>query len=525
MQDVRQSVYDIPRRQLSNTIEGQEPADAAAHQSAGQAHTRVQASSAMYSQAVDTKAAAATATEAALSVAGMDVRQSVYNSSQDISPLEDAWASPHRSHLGNCQILTLHSDDTQPQAAPFDQAQSHASQYSWPGPGWAGDSRQQPQSHDAHGAHPSRLFGGMPNRSSSNAQLDQQDYWQERSQQETLLRVPSASLSLAHHGQHNLRQQVHRPADHAQHRQHAKHEQQREPQHGQRERQRGQHGQHDPEDDNHASAHIHHEPRHRSRPDESCPQSMYDQSAQAGKGAGSTIDANRQYVDRASYPAAASARQPESAVTYGAAAAAPAPVSHQARHASTAPCQASMPGNAQSGWDLDELDVTGAASQPHSHDTRHPLSRDESSSLGSVQEAALWDLVNEEPYQIGLTEHQQQHGNFFSQQSSSAQHAQHSTFESSQQSSQQSSHQASRITSSRPSSAGSSSQVSQQYGHRHERVPARQTQRGESHSAGHWSQAGTNTIFVLFATLLGPDLITGLSSVLNTPAVNILHCL
>ena len=509
MQDVRQSVYDIPRWQLSNTSEGQQPAEAAAHWSAGQAPNRVRPGSAMYSRAVDTEAATAAAgTEAAQSVAGMDVRQSMYDSSQDISALDDAWASPHRSHMGDCQILKLHSDDVQPQAAAFDQSQSHTAQYSWPGPGRAGDSRQQPQSHDAHEAHdaqPSRRSGAVPNRPSSDAQLGQQDHWQERSKQEILPRVPSASLFLAHH--HNQRQQVNSPADHAQHHRRAKHESQHEPQHGQRERQRGQrgpkhgqHGQRHPEDvqhDNHASAHIHPEAQQGSR-SHYCRQSMYEQSALAGQGTGSTRDANRQYVDRASYSAAASARQ--SASAYGAAAA--APVSDQAHHASTAPCQALMPVNGRSGWDLDELDVTGAASQPHGQDTRQSLSRDESSSLGSVQEAALWDLVNEEPYQIGLTEHQQQHGNSFSQQSSSAQRAQHSAFESSQQSSQQSSHQASRIPSSRPSSAGSSSHVSQQYGHRPESLPARQMQQGEPQSAGYWSQAGTDTVFTLFATTL-----------------------
>ena len=499
MQDVRQSVYDIPHRQSPNTSGGQQSlAEAAAHWSTSQAqHQRAQASAALHSQAVNAEAAA---TEAAQSLAGMDVRQSMYSSSQDISALDDTWVSLHRSHQGDCQILTLHSEDTQqPHAAPVDQSLSHASRYSWAEPDWAGDNSQQPQSLDAH---PSRRFGAMPNRPSSDAQLDQQGYWQEQPEQEMLPRIPSASLSLSLDGRHSQWQQVHSPADHAQHAQRAQHEQlckQQELQHGQREQRCGQrelqHGQHDPEDVQHdkcTSANIHHEARQRFRADEYSPQSMYEQSAHAGQGNGSTRDVNRQYADRASHSAAAPAGQPEVTVAYGKASTAAALVSNQARHASTAPCQASMPVNGQSGWDLDELDVTGTASQPHSHDTCQP-SRHESSSLGSEQEAALWDLVNEEPYQIGLTVQQQQHGNSFSQQRSSTQHAQHSAFDSSQQSS----HQASRISSSRPSSADSSSQAHQQYRHRSERVPASQMQPGELQCAEHWPHSGKKHRLIL----------------------------
>ena len=478
MQDVRQSVYDLPRRQLSNTIEGQQPAEAAAHWSAGPAHDRAQAGSVMLqnSQAVETEAAAATeaTTEAAQSVAGMDVRQSMYDSSQ---------ASPHQSHVGDGHMMTLHSDDMQPPATPFDQSRSHASHSGLAGPGMACSNRQQRHFYDAH-----------PSRSSSDALLDRQDYRQQQSEQEPMPRLTSASWSLVQHGHHDQRQQVHSPAQHGQH---AKHEQ-LEPQHGQRAQQRGQHepkhgqrelqhGQPDPEIVQHVSGtseHVHHEAQQSSRAGEQYlqyPQSMYEQSAHASHGSGGTRDANRQYVDRASYSAAAAATQPELTVTYGAA----APVSHQGRHASTARCQASMPVNGGNGWDPDELDVSGTASQPHSHDTQ-PLSRNESSSLGSEQEAALWDLVNEEPCQVGLI----------------AQHAQHRAFEYSQQSSQQSSHQASRIPSSRPSSAGSSSHVSQQYGHRPSSKPASQMQRGEFQSAEHWSRAGNKTVFGLFATLL-----------------------
>lgn len=507
MQDVRQSVYDIPRRQLSNTVEGQQPAEPAAHWSAGQAHTRAQAGCVMYSRAADTEAAAAT--EATQSVAGMDVRQSMYDSPQHNSALDDAWASPRHSNLGDCQILTLHSDDMQPPAAPFDQSQPHASQHSWDGPGPGSDNRQRPQPDDAH---PSRSLGALPNRPSSDAHLDQQDHWQQQSEQETMPRDSSASWSLAHHGHHHQRQQVHSPAD--QHSQHTKHERQHELQHGgQHERQRKpkrgqhgqrelQHGQYDSEGGQHhngTSAYIHHQAQQHSRAGEHYPQSVYEQSTRAGQGSGSTRDANRQYVDRASYPAAASARQ--SGLT-GAAAA--APVGKQARHASKAPCQASTPLNGPNGWDLDELDVTGTASQPHSHDQSQSLSGDESSSLGSVQEAALWDLVNEEePFQIGLTVQQQRHGKSFSQQSSLAQHTTlRSSQQASQQSSQQSSHHPSRVPSSRPSSAGSSSQVSQHYGHKPESVPASQMLQGEILSAGRWTQAGNNTVVCLSATLL-----------------------
>ena len=444
----------------------------------------------MHSQAVD---AEATATEAAQSVAGMDVRQSMYNSSQDIRALDDSWVSLHRSQPGDCQILTLHSD----QAAPVDESSSHAPQYSWAEPDWAGDNSQQPQSLDAH---PSWPFGAVPNRSSSDAQLDQQGHWQEKPEQEMLPRIPSASLSLSLHGHQSQRQQVHSPADRAQHAQCAQHERQRgqqEPQRGQRELQPGQHDPEDVEHDKHTSATIYHEAQQRSRADELSPQSMHAQSAHADQGNGSTRDANRRYADRASYSAAATARQPEVTVPHGTASAAAAPARNPARHASKAPWQASMPVNGQSGWDLDELDVTGTTSQPHSHETRQPLSLGNSSSLGSEQEAVLWDLVNEEPYQIGLTVQQQQRGNSCSQHRSSAQHAQHSAIVSSQQSSQQSNHQAARISSSRPSSADSSSQANQQYGHRPERVPASQMHPGEFQSAGHWPHSGKKLSCIL----------------------------
>lgn len=465
MQDVRQSVYDFPHGQLSNTSQEQETlVEAATHCSPAQ-NGRTHAGAAMHSRAGG-RGAAVTVSEAAQCVAGMDVRQSMYDSSQDTSALDDAWALPHHSHPGDCQILMLHDDNLQPQAAPSDQSLSHASQYSQSEPGWADDYRHQPQSHDAH---PSRPVGAVPSRPTSEGHHVQQSYWQQEAEQEPVPRLPSASAHLAHHHQE---QQVHSLAVHAQHGQHAQREQQRE----QCEPKRSEH-KHSQHDRAYAEGH--------------CPPPEYEQSPDAGQDSSSTRGAHVQYGRRGPYSAAASARPPEVTPTHGTAAAAQAaaPVTHpgrcQAPQATTAPYEASMPVNGQSGWDVDEAGVsaTATASQPHthSHDTCQPLSRDESSSLGSTQEAALWDLVNEEPYQIGLTVHQQQHRSFYSQHSSSVQHAQHSALEYSQQSRRQAS---SRFPSSRPSSADSSSQVNSQYRHSSESMPASQMQ-----SAGHQSHS------------------------------------
>ena len=458
VQDGRQSTYDNPRRQLSETSQEHQTSVETPKLLSPAQNRRAQAGAAMHSRAVGRRAAV-TATEAVQSVAGMDVRQSMYASSQDASALDDGWALPHHGQPGDFQILMLHApDDSQPQAAPSEQSLSHASQHSRCEPGWVGDYRHQPQSHDAH---PSRPIGAEPCRPISDGHHAQQSYWQQQAEQEPVPRLPSASAPLAHHQE----QQVYAPAIHAQRGQHAQHEQQR----GQHETKR--------------------------------PPSEYEQSPDADRDSVSTRGAHAKYDCRASYSAAASARQPEVTATQGTAAAAQAaapisrPGSSQSPQATTAPHQPPMPVNGQNGWDVDEPGVspTATANQPHthSHDTWQPLSRDASSSLGSTQEAALWDLVNEEPYQIGLNVHQQQHGNFYSQHSSSAQPAQHSTLEYSQQSSRQAS---SRFPSSRPSSADSSSQVNSQYRQWPESVPASQMQRGDFQSAGHQSQSGETTV-------------------------------
>ena len=474
MQDCRQSVYDNPRRQQSDTSQEQQTSVDTPKRLSPAQNGRAQAGAAMHSRAVAHEAAV-TATEAVQSVAGMDVRQSMYASSQHTSALDDGWASPHHSNPRDCQILMVHTDDSQPQAAPCEQAWSHASQYSWSEPGRAGDYRHQAEPHDAH---PSRPDGAVPSRPTSGGHHAQQSYWQQQAEQEPVSRLPSASAPLAHHSQE---QQVHSRAIHAQRGQHAQHEQQQ----GQREPKRSQHK---------------HSQRDRAYAEGQRPPSEYEQSPDANHDSASSRGAHLLHGRRASYSAAASARQPEVTPTQGTATAAQAaaPISHpgssQAPHANTAP-QASMSVNARSGWDVDEPGVgaTSTASQPHthSHDTWQSLSHDDSSSLGSTQEAALWDLVNEEPYQIGLNVHQQQHGNFYSQHGSSAQHAQHSALEYSQQSSRQAS---SRFPSSRPSSADSSSQVNSQYRQWTESVPASQMPRGDFQSAGHQSQSGETTI-------------------------------
>ena len=151
--------------------------------------------------------------------------------------------------------------------------------------------------------------------------------------------------------------------------------------------------------------------------------------------------------------------------------------------------------SAQNGWDVDEVMANADASQ-----TNGPCDRSEDvtcaqsvSSLDSNQEAALWDLVNEEPYQCGLSADRlycntsssrrfgrQQPANTSPLQSSQQSHqsGQQYSHQSSQQFSRQPSQQKShiciadaRMQNSRPSSASSAIHVSashitqQQQGH------------------------------------------------------------
>ncbi|KAL3136380.1 hypothetical protein ABBQ38_005637 [Trebouxia sp. C0009 RCD-2024] len=299
------------------------------------------------------------------------------------------------------------------------------------------------------------------------------------------------------HAQHEWQRAQHEP-QHAQcEPQHAQHELQ----HCQHERQHAQHG---PEDarparqawhDYQHSGHLRHVSPARSAGDTTAySQLRYEQTSPARQGTHHPRAANVQYGHRP--PHSGAVRHSHPAVPAASATAAPVshPASSPARASNTAFDQTPMPADGQSGWDVDEAVADGGPGRSHRGNRRQPPTRDESSSLGSAQEAELWDLVNEEPHQVGLNVHQQQGGSFFNKSNTGYHHAQHSMMESSQQSSRQNS---SRLPSSRPSSADSSSQVYQQpQGHSQPRrgrggSSANQSRQGHVHAVGRRSQTGS----------------------------------
>ena len=473
VQDVRQSIYDVPYAQRANNAEAlpvrscshseQEHHSALTSQAAAADDTS-EAGGAVdraHGLSAPDMAAAASSGDVVQCLAGMDVRQSMYDSPHQASNASDAsqaWSSQygpgsemqtHHMHAESGQVM----DASAASRGPFDESMLTQQHLAWDGDSWQPQQAPSDQSHDAHLDGSSHA---LPMRPASAGASSSQAYWEDQSELHQKPMTPSVPTHAqdAQRHQHEERDQgaQHWPSGQGAQREHQhQYAQQTQSAWQAQHAQRGQHAQRAQH-----SKHAALQPQHDRKVSAT-------HTSEAQQHAGASDEAG--HAHRAFEPQLAA---------QGHAISQEGPAFHQASRAA--------PDQHQTGWDLAEndADTNTSASQAYASRRSQAMTPENaSSSLDSEQEAALWEMVNEEPSQDGLSVHylnhkqqQQQHQQHErsssrqnsrqqSEQQSSQRFPQHTPFVPSHQSSHQYSRQSS-YPSSQASSAHLVSQVKQQ---------------------------------------------------------------
>ena len=509
MQDVRQSVYDVPYTQAATNAEtltgrsfthatnAEALNDRSFSHSEHQAGLRSQAAAHhdrseaggkadwAHDKPASNKAAVVSGDDVAQGLAGMDVRQSMYDSphhNSDASYASQTLSTHYALAAETQQLSHVHAEYGQALHAsaarrrPGDESLLTQHQEAWEGDSWQ---PQQAPSDQAHDADLNRSSHCLPMSTSADASSSQA-YWEDQSQLHSKPMPPSQRPHAQRH-QHVQCEEQNQDAQHLLPGQGAQHEHQRpyaQQTQGAWQAQPAQLGQHAQR----AQHSQHAQPAQHGQHAQRAQHSQHAQRAQHSQRV--ALQPQHPSADArgsATYPSEVQkhVRRPDEA-GHAHRALVPPSVAPWGRASSQMP-SASRPAPdwRHNGWDKAEkdTDINTTASQVYDPCTPQAMTHgNASSSLDSEQEAAIWEMVNEEPNQDGLSvshhhnQQQQQRGHSSSRQGSRQQREQqcsqrfppHGPIVSSRQSSHQSSY-----SSSRASSAHSVGQVKhQQYRHR-----------------------------------------------------------